>query len=84
MRILKNIVLDETRAQGADSIVEYSGAGGAVSTGLKLVKKLGQYVQVGILGKPIISHMLPLSRWKDSFDLLERKQALKILLCYDE
>lgn len=119
-------VVTETGAQGADSIVECSGAGGAVSTGLKLVKKLGQYVQVGIPGKPItvdfdiilykqlkvfgvlghslntwepvmkifetekidlkpiISHTLPLSRWKDAFDLFERKQALKILLCYDE
>jgi L-iditol 2-dehydrogenase len=119
---IEKIVPDETGAQGADSIVECSGAGGAVSTGLKLVKKLGQYVQVGILGKPItvdfdiilykqlkvfgvlghslntwelvmkifetkkidlkpiISHTLPLSRWKEAFDLFERKQALKILL----
>ena len=123
---LEKIVMDETGGQGADSIVECSGSGGAVSTGLKLVRKLGQYVQVGIIGqpimvdfdvilykqlkvfgvlghslntwelvmrifetkmidlKPIISHTLPLSKWKEAFDLFEGKQAMKILLYYDE
>jgi len=123
---IEKIVLDETGGEGAGSIVECSGAGGAVATGLKLVKELGRYVQVGILGepitvdfdillfkqlkvfgvlghslntwelvmkifkakkvdlKPIISHTLPLSRWKEAFEMSENKQGLKILLYYDE
>jgi L-iditol 2-dehydrogenase len=123
---IDKIVFDETKGTGADSIVECSGSEAAVSTGLKLVKKLGQYVQVGIIGNPItldfdtllykqlkvlgvlghslntwelvmkifasqkvdltpiISHKLPLSQWKEGFDLSETKQGIKILLYYDE
>ena len=32
---------------------------------------------------PLISHKLPLSHWKEAFDLCERKQGVKVLLCYD-
>jgi L-iditol 2-dehydrogenase len=123
---LGKIVMDETGGQGPDSVVECSGSGKAVSMSMKLVRKLGQYVQVGIIGqqitldfdvilykqfkvfgvlghslntwelvmqifqtrmidlKPIISHTLPLSKWKEAFDLFEGKQAMKILLYYDE
>ena len=34
-------------------MVEASGSGAAVATGLKAVKKMGQYVQVGIIGEEI-------------------------------
>ncbi len=123
---IDTIVFNETKGAGADSIVECSGSEAAVSTGLKLVKKLGQYVQIGIIGhpitvdfdtilyrqlkvfgvlghslntwemvmkilesqkvdlKPIISHKLPLNKWKEGFDLSETKQGIKILLYYDE
>ena len=33
--------------------------------------------------KPVISHVMPLSRWKDAFDLCENRQGIKILLEYD-
>lgn len=34
--------------------------------------------------RPIITHKLPLSRWKDAFDLCERKAGGKVLLYSDE
>jgi len=34
--------------------------------------------------KPVITHKVPLSRWKDAFDLCERKAGGKVLLYYDE
>jgi len=33
---------------------------------------------------PLITHKLPLSRWREGFDLCESKQAVKVLLYYDE
>jgi len=32
----------------------------------------------------IVTHMLPLTRWREAFDLCESKQAVKVLLYYDE
>jgi L-iditol 2-dehydrogenase len=34
--------------------------------------------------KPLISHTLPLSRWREAFDLCEQKKGVKVLLYYDE
>lgn len=34
--------------------------------------------------KPIITHKVPLGRWKDAFDICERKVGGKVLLYYDE
>ncbi|WP_248930236.1 zinc-dependent alcohol dehydrogenase [Paenibacillus hamazuiensis] len=31
-----------------------------------------------------VTHRLPLSRWKEAFELCERKQGLKVFLSYDE
>jgi len=31
---------------------------------------------------PLITHRLPLSRWREGFDLCERKQGVKVLLSY--
>ena len=33
---------------------------------------------------PIITHKLPLSRWREGFDLCESKRGVKVLLSYDE
>jgi L-iditol 2-dehydrogenase len=33
---------------------------------------------------PLITHKLPLSKWREGFDLCESKQAVKVLLYYDE
>jgi L-iditol 2-dehydrogenase len=32
--------------------------------------------------KPIITHKLPLSEWKEAFDLCEKKQCGKVLLSH--
>jgi len=32
----------------------------------------------------LVTHKLPLSRWREGFDLCESKQAVKVLLYYDE
>ena len=50
---IQKIVDRETNGRGVDSVVEASGSGAAVTTGLKAVKKMGQYVQVGIIGDEI-------------------------------
>ncbi len=47
-------VLDElTEAQGADIVYECSGAGPAAATLLQLVRRGGQYAQIGLFGKPV-------------------------------
>jgi L-iditol 2-dehydrogenase len=116
----------ETHGRGVDIAVECAGAGTSVSTCLKALKKMGKYVQVGIIGKeitldfdtilykqlqvygsgahslktwermmkileqrkvdlsPLITHKLPLSRWREGFDLCEKKQGGKVLIFYDE
>ena len=33
---------------------------------------------------PIITHKLPLSRWREGFDLCETRRGVKVLLSYDE
>lgn len=33
---------------------------------------------------PVVTHVLPLSRWKEGFDLCEQKQGIKVLLKCDE
>jgi len=33
--------------------------------------------------KPVITHKMPLSKWKEAFDMCERKEGVKILLSYD-
>ncbi|MDO8685231.1 MAG: alcohol dehydrogenase catalytic domain-containing protein [Clostridiales bacterium] len=33
---------------------------------------------------PLITHKLPLSKWREGFDLCEKKQGIKVLLSYDE
>jgi L-iditol 2-dehydrogenase len=38
---------------GADVVIECSGAGAAAAAGLDLVRKRGQFTQVGLFGKPI-------------------------------
>jgi L-iditol 2-dehydrogenase len=122
---LAAVVERETGGRGVDIAVEAAGAEASVHACLHNVRKLGQYVQVGIAGreirmpidvilfkqirmlgsvghslstwrrvmavleqrkldiKPVISHVLPLSRWREGFDLCESKQGVKVLLHYD-
>ncbi|MFG6114158.1 zinc-binding dehydrogenase [Halobacillus sp. MO56] len=49
-----NQVVDvETSGQGVDVVLECSGAPSAVNTGLGALKKMGKYVQVGIIGSEV-------------------------------
>jgi L-iditol 2-dehydrogenase len=46
-------VRDLTGGKGADVILECSGAAPAARLGLELVRKRGQYTQIGLFGRPI-------------------------------
>jgi len=50
---LADIVNKLSDSIGADVVIECSGAGAAAAAGLELVRKRGQYTQVGLFGKPI-------------------------------
>jgi L-iditol 2-dehydrogenase len=119
-------VVQETGGRGADCVVEAAGSPASAAACLQAVRRLGQYVQVGIFGHdvtlpfdtilykqlrvfgsvghsrrtwdavmrlmqegrldlaPLISHRLPLSQWREAFDLCEHKQGVKVLLYADE
>jgi len=47
------LVSDLTSGRGADMVVECSGAGAAARLGYELVKRRGQYVQIGLFGRRI-------------------------------
>ena len=116
------IVEGLTDGYGADLVIECAGVEASANQCLDLLRKLGQYTQVGIFGKPItldldqilykqamlqgaichtwetwqrtmrfmgkgeidlnalISGTLPLSRWKEGFDRVRRKEGVKTLL----
>lgn len=44
---------DLTQGRGADVVLECSGAAKAANDGLVLTRKFGQFVQIGLFGKPI-------------------------------
>ena len=46
-------VMDMTGGYGADIVFECSGAGPAAMTLLDLVRRAGQYAQIGLFGKPV-------------------------------
>ena len=50
---LSSIVLAETGGRGADIVIDYSGNGGAISDGLRSLKKGGRMVLVGLPDKPV-------------------------------
>jgi L-iditol 2-dehydrogenase len=123
---LLEVIHRETRGKGVDVAVEAAGAVQSVVACLHALRKLGRYVQVGIVGKeiaipfdiilfkqvqmfgsvghslrtwervmkileqrkidlkPLISHIMPLSRWREGFDLCEQKKGMKVLLHYDQ
>lgn len=49
----RSAVMDLTGGDGADIVYECSGAGPAAQSLLELVRRAGQYVQVGLFGKPV-------------------------------
>lgn len=119
------VIDHETNGKGVDIALECAGAAPSVSACLKVLKKRGKYVQVGIVGQeitipfddilykglqvygsgghslstwervmkilaqgqvelaPLITHKIPLSRWREAFDLCETKQSGKVLMFYD-
>ncbi len=50
---LSRVVMDATGGRGADIVIDYSGNGGAISDGLKSLKKGGRMVLVGLPDKPV-------------------------------
>jgi L-iditol 2-dehydrogenase len=50
---LLSIVNKETNGRGMDVVVECAGAQGSISNCLHSLKKLGKYIQVGIVGKQV-------------------------------
>ena len=116
------LVMQMTGGLGADVVFECSGAPAAARSGIKLLRRGGQYTQVGLFGKPfeidfeqiaykeakvpgslgqnwqnwnlamkllkaerikllpLVSHVLPLDRWKEGFELFENGAGMKIVL----
>jgi L-iditol 2-dehydrogenase len=119
---VRALVGDLTGALGADIVCECSGAGASARDLLSMVRRGGQYVQVGLFGTPIswdleqvcykeltvtgsnasvptawsraiellareqvlleplISGVYPLVLWREAFNAVEARTALKILL----
>ncbi|TVR34038.1 MAG: alcohol dehydrogenase [Spirochaetaceae bacterium] len=50
---LDALVAEVTDGQGVDVVLECAGAAAAVDSGLNLIRKQGQFIQVGLFGKPI-------------------------------
>jgi L-iditol 2-dehydrogenase len=49
-----NIINELTNGAGADVVLECSGSPGAINSAVRLVKKRGWFVQIGLPGKPIL------------------------------
>ena len=115
-------VSEMTNGAGADIFIECSGSPGAVRMGLQLVRRGGQYTQIGLTGRPfdldfdlvaykeitvrgslgqrwtswniglkilskgliktepLISDVLPLSRWETGFRKVRNKEGVKVIL----
>jgi L-iditol 2-dehydrogenase len=50
---INQIIKEITQGNGVDIAVECSGAPSAIHTGLKSLKKMGKYIQVGIIGSEV-------------------------------
>jgi L-iditol 2-dehydrogenase len=50
---LSEIIHERTEGQGVDAAVECSGAPSAINTSIQHLKKLGSYIQVGIVGSEV-------------------------------
>jgi len=118
----REAIEDMTEGSGADIVYECSGAGPAAEMLLEVVRRGGQYAQIGLFGKPVawdldqvcykelsvtgsnasvpsawsralrlmeegvvkteplVSGVLPITEWRDAFDLFERRTGLKTVL----
>jgi L-iditol 2-dehydrogenase len=59
----------------------FGSVGHSLQTWENVMRILGQRK---IFLAPLITHRLPLRRWREGFDLCERKQGVKVLLYYGE
>ena len=117
-----SLVMQLSDGYGADVVIECAGSAAAVNMGLDLVRRRGQYTQLGLSGQPVsidfdkvaykelqvagsfnqqwtsweralhylregavktrplISKVLPLSRWREGFAKYENRQACKVIL----
>jgi threonine 3-dehydrogenase len=50
---LEKVILEETRGIGVDMVLEISGAQQAYDQGLKVLRKAGTFVIIGVAAKPI-------------------------------
>lgn len=58
---------------------------GSVGYSLRTWRRVLEILRQGKVDlAPLISHKLPLSRWREGFDLCESKKGVKVLLYYDE
>ncbi len=119
---LPELVSSLTNGRGADVVFECSGAGPAAKQGLELLRRKGQFVQLGLFGKnieldwdsimlreieiqnsfastwrswdfalrmvaqdkvklsPLISEILPLSKWEEAFEKFRTRKGLKYVM----
>lgn len=57
---------------------------GSVGHSLATWDRVMRILAAGLIDlRPLISHVLPLSRWREAFDLCENKQGVKVLVYYD-
>jgi L-iditol 2-dehydrogenase len=117
------IVRDLTGGMGVDVVLECAGVPAATRMALQLIRKQGQFTQMGLHGKPfeldfeqivykdlvvtgsfassssswdsallllrdgliqvkpLVGAKLPLAEWERGFDMVRRKESLKVLLC---
>jgi threonine dehydrogenase-like Zn-dependent dehydrogenase len=115
-------ILKLTNGLGADLVVDASGSQGGIGTGIRLLRKYGTFVGIGLPAREtiqfpyteamkkvltivcnmstsytswersislmekyqdkfsqLVTHVEPLTKWKECFDLLEAKQGMKVV-----
>lgn len=119
---ISEIINDITHGKGVDLVFECSGSAAAARLGIQVAKRGGQYIQLGLFGKPVeinwdqallkevdirnsfastwiswdyaikllesgkvqtsplISEVLPITRWEYAFDRFGSRQGIKFVL----
>ncbi|MFA6682394.1 MAG: zinc-binding dehydrogenase [Sphaerochaeta sp.] len=96
LEVVRNLTQD---GRGVDVVLECSGSGRATATGIEAVKKQGQFVQIGLAGKPFELNFDRIcykeikvtgslgsvwTAWKNAIRLVETKQLnLKDLISHE-
>lgn len=119
---ISEIINDITHGKGVDLVFECSGSASAARLGIQVAKRGGQYIQLGLFGKPVeinwdqallkevdirnsfastwiswdyaikllesgkvqtsplVSEVLPITRWEYAFDRFGSRQGIKFVL----